>query len=324
MSNAPDRQHLSERHVAGKMDVASFENDALALCFHALVSDAAQLAQAVGESGIVEVQIESDGIKPPAWKEAAEHCHQAGKRCVLALPAVCRTEAIAFFQRWKQELCQAGFDGFLVRSLEEPDLLKELYAEMAQAPRPPVYADHSLYVFNHLAGESLIRMGFERLTYPLELNAREMGELTEAFTRAEAVRGARMPGFELVAYGYLPVMTTAQCVRRTVSGCDSKPGFLALKDRTGRELPVYNHCAFCYNTIYNPLPLSLLGMEKPVFRLRPAALRLQFLHETPREMSEIIGAYRDAFWRQSSSARKEQSDTFLKNYTRGHMKRGVE
>ncbi len=250
---------------------------------HALVSDAGQFAAAAAEKEIAEIQIEADALPQAEWQSAVRRCHDAGKDCVLAMPVICRTDAAEFFAGSAGRLCGAGFDGFLVRSLEEPDLLKRLYAENGGGRLPPLYADHNLYAFNRLAAKTLAGLGFQRLTCPLELNAGELWSLTE------------MPQtFELIAYGYLPVMTTAQCVRRTVSGCDKKPGFLALKDRTGKKLPVYNHCAFCYNTIYNPLPLSLLGMEDTVRSLRPAALRLQFLNETPQELSEVVRAYAGA------------------------------
>ena len=314
---------------------------------HVLVNDRKQLETAIAEADVAEIQLEADAVRPEEWETAAERCRAAGKRCVLAMPVICRTEAAAFFREWKQELLRAGFDAFLLRSLEELDLLNEICGETGSLSCPPFYADHHLYAFNHLAAETLARMGFARLTFPLELNAREMGDLNGH------------AGWELTAYGYLPVMTTAQCIRRTVDRCTKQPGFLLLRDRTGKDLPVYNHCAYCYNTVYNPLPLSLLGMEETVLRLSPGSLRLQFLTETPEQMSSVIRAYGDSFLRrdgasaQGKTAAAGQKKTVasaqgktvapmqgktaataarettsrpnvLTEFTRGHMKRGVE
>ena len=92
-------------------------------------------------------------------------------------------------------------------------------------------------------------LGADELTLPVELNEKELA-------------AAGCAGKELIVYGRLPVMVSAQCVRRTVSGCDRKPGLLWLKDRMGKEFPVRNCCRFCCNTIYNADPLSLLGMGK--------------------------------------------------------------
>ncbi len=279
---------------------------------HALVSDREQFMAAVEAADIAEIQIEADALPAEEWPFAVRLCHDAQKRCVLAMPVIFRTEAAAFFRRCRKELRAAGFDGFLVRALEELDYLH------GSGEALHLYADHNLYAFNHLAAETLIRAGCERLTFPLELNVGEMQELAkESYGQGSCPAAyGRKTDFELSAYGYLPAMTTAQCVRSTLSGCDHMPGFLTLKDRTGKELPVYNHCAFCYNTIYNPLPLSLLGMEDAVMRLRPAALRLAFLRETPRELSDTVKAFADAFLRGKSERPA--------GFTRGHLKRGVE
>jgi putative protease len=91
-----------------------------------------------------------------------------------------------------------------------------------------------------------------------------------------------------------------------------------MKDRTGKDLPVKNHCRFCYNTIYNPSPLSLLGQEKLVERLSPSVLRLQFTIERPEQIREIIRAYADHF------LYGQDTPATYRDFTRGHMKRGVE
>ena len=91
-----------------------------------------------------------------------------------------------------------------------------------------------------------------------------------------------------------------------------------MKARMGKELPVKNHCRFCYNTIYNPSPLSLLGQEKMVEKLDPSVLRLQFTIETPQQVKAVIDAYADHF------LYGKDSPAPFADFTRGHMKRGVE
>ena len=60
-----------------------------------------------------------------------------------------------------------------------------------------------------------------------------------------------------MVYGYLPLMTSAQCVHANTEKCDRKRGILYLKDRYGKYFPVKNNCTECYNTIYNTTPLML-------------------------------------------------------------------
>ena len=123
---------------------------------------------------------------------------------------------------------------------------------------------------------------------------------------------------ELIVYGYLPVMVSAQCIKKTVSGCNRKPELLYLKDRMGKELPVKNHCAFCYNTIYNVSPLSLNGQSRVIHKLNAAAVRLQFTIETPEEIKKILRVFADEM------IHGKDVEEPVPEFTRGHWKRGVE
>lgn len=285
---------------------------------HVLLASPDMLSAVLCQKQVSEIQIESDGFPPESWKQTAEACHREGKRCVLAMPVIFRREAEQYFEGWKDMWKGAGFDGILVRAWEEIQYLKHCQTEL------PVYGDHNLYCFNKEAVSMLKRMGLKRLTMPLELNSQELGQIG-------------CGGYELIAYGYLPVMVSAQCIQKTTGNCTHKPGILYMKDRTGKELMVKNHCTFCYNTIYNPAPLSLLDQEKPIKRLKPKALRLQFVKETKQEIETILRAYGETFFSEENG-RNDRKDDWEKDipggkrkgtglpgdFTRGHFKRGVE
>lgn len=289
-----------EDERTGTGNIASADGQ---LLLHILISNPEMLPAVLYQRDVSEIQIESDSFHPNSWKDTAERCHREGKRCVLAMPVIFRTEAEQYFEQWKEKWKGAGFDGILIRSWEEIGYLKKCNVDI------PQYGDHNLYCFNKEAVQMLKKMGLKRLTLPLELNSPELKQLG-------------CGGFELIAYGYLPVMTSAQCIQKTTGNCTHKPGILYMKDRTGKELMVKNHCTFCYNTIYNPSLLSLLGQEKIIGRLNPAALRLQFERETGQEIQMVIKAYGDAFLRKTKAedaVRDTEGD-----FTRGHFKRGVE
>ena len=67
-----------------------------------------------------------------------------------------------------------------------------------------------------------------------------------------------------------------------------------MQDRMGKELPVENHCAYCYNIIYNPLPLSLADQMDRIRELAPKAIRLQFTGESPEEIRQIVAMWAKA------------------------------
>ena len=117
------------------------------------------------------------------------------------------------------------------------------------------------------------------------------------------------------------MMISAQCIRKTTLGCSGKPEVMWLKDRKEMRFPVVNQCRFCYNTIYNSAPLSLLGLSEQVAGLKPVAIRLNFTAEEPDAVGEIL----DTFFEEYEMGEKAAEPAVLKNqFTRGHFKRGVE
>lgn len=63
----------------------------------------------------------------------------------------------------------------------------------------------------------------------------------------------------MMLYGYYPLMTSAQCVHANTRGCDKKRGLSYLKDRYQVQFPVKNFCTYCYNVVYNSLPVLLFS-----------------------------------------------------------------
>lgn len=242
--------------------------------------------------------IEAAHFEPERWNQYVNVCHEKGKECFLTMPHIFRTEAQLFFDRFKNYLKEAGFDGFLIRSMEEPGYLKKTGIS------GNLVFDFGVYGMNNQAQKMLKNLGADEITWPVELNSRELEKL-------------EIPG-ELLIYGRLPMMVTAQCIHQGMDRCDKTPVELNIKDRMGKEFPVRNHCAFCYNSIYNSAPLSLLGLSDTVSSLSPASLRLQFTTEGPRETETIIKAFSDEF------LRGKKAEINLPEFTRGHFKRGIE
>lgn len=276
---------------------------------HVSLEDPDGLSVVSSHPDVDAVYLDASGFGADSWKKAVKQCHEAGKQCALMLPHIFRREAEQYLTKHAEELRHAGFDELVLRSMEEPEFLRE-----HGITGIPLVFDSNLYMMNHLAAEQMKRLGAARLTLPLELNSRELEELTGADRNAD--RDA--VSWELMAYGYLPAMVSAQCIVRTTRGCTHRPEVLRMKDRTGKELPVKNHCRFCYNTIYNPSPLSLLGQERLVNRLKPDVLRLGFTIEAPQQIRAVLDAYADHF------RYGKDTPAPFEDFTRGHLKRGVE
>ena len=256
------------------------------------------------------ISIDAAGFPAESWKQTVLNCHERGKECLLLLPHIYRAEAKRYFDAHLRELSEAGFDGAVIRAWEEAELIARWRREGVFFPKITVF-DHGLYSFNSLSEEWMEQMlpgETIRFTAPLELNSRELEE-----------KGIR--GEELMVYGNIPMMVTAQCLKKTLEGCTGRPELLWMKDRKGKEFPVKNHCRFCYNTIYNSSPLSLLADRSLIERLGPSVLRLSFTTEQPERIREVLKAFSEEF---ISGTEKGGAPELSGEFTRGHFKRGAE
>ena len=274
--------------------------------FSALVNSKEQFEAAFGrmaewiESGAnasYGIYLASEEFDANGWKTLADRCHDAGISCYLMLPRIFRTHAERYFLKNLELLKNAGFDAFGVAAMEEPGFMQKY------VPGAKLFFDHGMYTFNSVASGMMDEYGADRKTIPVELNGREITE-----------RGGND---EMIIYGYLPMMVSANCIKKTTEGCTGKPELLFLKDRKGKEMPVRNQCRFCYNTIYNESPMSLLGLSEEVERFEPSVLRLNFTIEDRIETEKILTAFHAEYMEGRKAAP-------LANFTRGHFKRGVE
>lgn len=296
-SGRRDCQRDQEETLCGK--TRNGAEDAESLRLHVLLENGAHLSAVLAEEAVSRVYLAADSMKPETFAGAVQECHLQGKECFLALPQIFRKQLERFLDKNWKLLEQAGFDGILAGSMEEISYIK------AKAWQNPILADHNLYTWNQESREQYREMGCVGDTLPVELNYKELQR-----------RGGT--GSEWIVYGRLPVMVSAQCIVKTIKGCKHQPEILLLKDRIGKEFPVRNHCTFCYNTIYNTNPLSLLSQREEAEKLHVKAVRLQFTVETEAEVKRVVTAFADSF------IRERAAEEPMADYTRGHFRRGVE
>lgn len=257
------------------------------------------LNEALDFPEVKAIYLTSEKLDFEKLPEYVQACHGAEKECLLVLPTIFRTPARRWFEERLELIKNAGLDGLVLKNLEELEFVKEQGLEL------PLIGDHNLYSWNRETGAFWEKEGIARQTLPLELNDRELRE-----------RGAG--DAELIAYGYLPLMTTAGCLHRTVERCDHKETVRMLVDRYKKEFPAVNYCRYCYNVIYNSEPLSLLNNKEEIERLSPESLRLCFTLESRKEIRRILTDYAEVFGKGAPGRKPEYS------YTKGHLKRGVQ
>lgn len=236
---------------------------------------------------------------PEKFQPLADSIKAAGKECFLAMPCLFRQDMKERFLEADMEALLTLPDGFLVRNLEEVAFLRD------HVSGKKLIADASLYSYSREARLFLAEQGFSGDTAPLELNRHELKE-----------RG--MENSELFVYGRIPLMISSQCVKRTSGSCNHKKEFTVLRDRKGKEFPVWNECGYCYTILYNTAPHFLLEDEKEILTLNPGSLRLAFTTETPEETAKIAECFVKQF------VLGQKTDFRIADFTRGHFKRGVE
>lgn len=247
-----------------------------------------------------ELSIESELIGTPSFGKFFNNIKLYTGACNLYMPHIFREEAKKFFEKNLDLIMSYKFDNFIVRSLEEIFYIRENIDKDAN-----IILDYNIYAYNKSTMNFYNeKFDVKRLTYPLELNLNEMKQLKDY-------------GNEMIAYGKIPMMVSAQCLKKTTKGCDHKKEILILKDRKNIEMQVKTHCDFCYNTILNSKPLSIIGMEKDIKKLDPAILRIWFTTEDYKETKVILKKYIDDFW-------KGIDVSNISDFTRGHLKRGIE
>ncbi|SHJ21375.1 U32 family peptidase [Hespellia stercorisuis] len=224
----------------------------------------------------------------------------AGKEVFFAMPHIFRKEAVAEYDRFYETFCRLAVDGALIRNYESFQFLKDHGYDRK------MILDHNLYVFNHDAKTFWEKLGVMDCTAPVELNFQELKTLE---TAAE----------ELIVYGYLPMMVSAGCVKRTTTGCDRQSGILTIKDRYQKNFSVKNYCEFCYNIIYNLAPLALLDQMQEIRVLGPRSVRLNFTLESSGETENVLMAFAQAL----AAEKESRTELGQKEFTRGHFKRGI-
>lgn len=229
-----------------------------------------------------------------------DRVHASGKKAFYVFPFIFRQQTSLFYEKIMPELKKLPLDGIMVRSLDEITFIKEWGNENWQ-----MVSDSNLYTYSNEAAEYFYHLGMIQDTIPVELNRKEI--LRRGNSRSE-----------IIIYGRLPLMITAQCIHKNTLGCMHQPDVLTLKDRYSVHFPVKNFCSECYNVIYNSLPVCLFKEDVTVKKIAPAAVRLSFTTETEEETEQILTIYGDIYKNGGILGQMPME------CTNGHFKRGVE
>lgn len=229
------------------------------------------------------------------------------KKLYIRMPYIIREEGRANSSEHLMKLLGKMLDtydikGFYISNPDSASILSQL------SYSGDITGDVHLYAFNRISHDFYRKIGITRTTVPVELNEKELIR-----------RG--VTGEDLIIYGRIPVMVSANCIYNTKNGCRIvKEGHdFHVNDRKGAKLFVHADCSECTNIIYNSSIHCLDGEERLFEKIKPSSLRFEFTDETPDRVDDIIRSYYDHKKADGSFDIKLCADR-----TKGHLKRGVD
>ena len=248
---------------------------------------------------------------PESLKHFGERAVNQNTAFYIAAPYIVRKKDWNYLEKIVKLFREEKISGVLVRNLESFGFLEK------ELPAQKLVLDANLYIWNSQALLFGVGGGVE-FYLPLECNAGEWRGILAS------CRGSTMQA-SAVIYGRLPMMITANCLKKTMDRCDGKPEITQLKDRYKKQFPVYNDCLCCYNIIYNSLPLSLHSFAAKESS-QAVNFRIDLTVEDQKESLRVILYFKELSGRFVPKGREEGENVPcpIKEYTTGHYKRGVE
>lgn len=288
-------ENISYKPVRGsRMDASrSFDSPAEnAVKIHTSVSTKEQL-QACLKNRVARVYI--------PYHLASECKHEIPEtdtELFISLPVIMRSETAPKMNLIRDLLQSNSFDGVQISSVSALNWLKNIQYS------GKIAFDHRIYIWNRETYEHW-ESRFDTYCTPLELNRRELFRLP-------------LQGKEVMVYGRVPMMVTANCIKKTTGCCGSNLKHLTLTDRYQADFPVRTDCVFCYNTIFNSVPLSLHGYLDEMLEHGIRMYRMDFLDESGEETQQRLRLFSKGL-----SDKNQITDPDYA-FTTGHYKKGAQ
>lgn len=206
-----------------------------------------------------------------------------------------------------------SIDGVSASNLGTLKFLKDNY-------KVKIHADFELNVFNSQSAKTLESLGVESITLSPELKLSQLKSITK-YDLAE---------YEVVGYGYLPLMTLKHCPMAVIKNCKSYDECMSCDFREGYGLLDRKNMIFDFKRIqnstivYNSQPIVVAEHLDKIYQNNVDMVRLDFTKE--ENILEIQSLYYDFANGKIGLSEVEGGVEKLKTkegITKGHFFRGV-
>lgn len=239
-----------------------------------------QLESVLEMKEITVVYLHTEAMSAEMIKECFYKTVKAGKSPWLVFPYIFRRDSWLTFEKImgdREGMLALDWEGYLVKNLESLAFLKKA----GKVLEDNIRLDYNMYVMNHEAYRFWEEQGIHQFTLPFELTENELGEL-EFLSKAE-----------MIVYGKIPLMVSAQCIRANTEGCVGNDmerrnrGFL-FANQKGQEFEAVNFCKYCYNVIYQNVPVSVRELVSKNRKLCAVRMRYSFTTESREETAAVL------------------------------------
>ena len=164
-----------------------------------------------------------------------------------------------------------------------------------------IICDYTIYMCNSGCANYIAEIA-QGVCYPVELNKGELMQIKVPETLYK----------EQLLYSYLPLMVTANCLKKTTDRCGQSDKLESIYDRYQKNFKIKSNCRLCYSELFNCIPMSLHKYIKEM-RYPIDGYRIDFTIEDSRMTEQVLNLYLGY-----------AEDDQFGEYTTGHFKRGVE
>lgn len=263
-----------------------------------LVSSIEQFEEAICHAVVTDVIVEASLFSTEEISGMLVAANEKKKGIYLALPYIFRKGAYGRVEERENLYFSKAVKGYLFRNPEAYFYFCEWQEKLQDKIK---MFDSMIYAYNKEA-EAYLMQYVDCLTMPRECNASEL-EILGTDGKVQDV------------YGRFPVMITAGCVKKNLSGCTGEASLVELTDRKGDGLKVLSVCRECYNVIYQEEPLCLFEELPGMHCGTGRSYRLHFTFEKRGEVTEILTAFEQSLYKHALGARGFGNT--------GHYRRGV-
>lgn len=240
--------------------------------------------QAALEAGVTSIYADFEFIKQ--FPAAVDAVRAVGASIALATPRIHMPNENGYHAN----ILRLQPDAVLVRNTGALYYYLRHRQEHPEAVHPRLIGDFSLNIANHRAVNLFLNAGLDKVTPSYDLNIQQMVDLLGHSDTSH---------MEVVIHQHLPMFHTEHCVYCTFMSegtdytncgrpCEEQRA--SLQDRIGMSHPVRVDEG-CRNTVYNAVEQSGAEYLNHFRELGVSSFRVEFLEETPEQVTEVISLY---------------------------------